>query len=88
MISSLIPATEDLCLDFMVVHQGILRTTANICRVISRPDSHLLIVGLTGSAKLECIHIACTYLNQKLMTITPLKGYSIDDFFSDLKMVN
>lgn len=74
-------------MDFLVVHDGILRTTANICRVISRPELHLLIVGLIGSGKLECIHIACTYLNVKLTTITPLKNYSIDDFFSDLKMV-
>lgn len=80
-------ATEDLCLDCVVVHQGILDTTANVCRVISRPNSHLLVVGLTGSGKRECIHVACTYLNIKLMTITPLKNYSIDDFFSDLKMV-
>lgn len=80
-------ATEDLCLDSVIVHQGILQTTADICRVISRLDSHLLIVGLAGSGKLECIHISCTYLNIKLMTITPSKNYAIDDFFSDLKMV-
>lgn len=60
---------------------------ASICRTLSRFESHVLLVGPTGSIKIDALHIACTYLGIKIATITPIKNYSMIDFYNDLKTV-
>lgn len=80
------PDNEDIALD-TVVTETILATTASICRVLSRNESHLLLAGATGCGLIDSLHIATTYLGVKLMSITPIKNYDISDFYSDLKMV-
>lgn len=78
--------TEDIALD-IVITESILETTAAICRILSRCESHVLLVGPTGSGKLDALHITCTYLNVKFASITPSRNYNINDFYNDLKMV-
>lgn len=70
------------------ISDEVLSTTAPICRILSRPESHLVLVGSAGSGKVESVHIACTHLNVKLLTLSLVKNYSMDDFFADLKLVS
>lgn len=85
-ISIYIADTEDIALD-TVITESILDTTASICRILSRSESHVLLVGPTGSSKIDALHVTCTYLGIKIASLTPLKNYSISDFYNDLKMV-
>lgn len=70
------------------ISDELLNATASICRVLSRPESHLVLVGSAGGGKIECIHIACTQLYIKFFTLSLVKNYSMDDFFADLKLVS
>lgn len=78
--------TEYIALD-SVITETLLNTTASISRILSRKESHILLAGPTGSCKIDAIYISCTFLGLKLMSITPLKNYNINDFYNDLKMV-
>lgn len=71
----------------IVVTQEILATTASVCRTLSRSSGHLILSGPAGSGKLESMFLACTFLNIKVATITPVKNYSLEDFCNDIKMV-
>lgn len=70
-----------------VITESILEITASICRILSRSESHVLLVGPTGSSKIDALHVACTYLGIKIASITPFKNYSLTNFYNDLKMV-
>lgn len=70
-----------------VVTDLLLDTIASICRTIARDETHIVLAGPTGSIKFDALHIACTYLGIKMATITPVKNYSTQDFYNDLKMV-
>lgn len=72
---------------YTVVNSLFLETTASICRTLSRIESHILLAGPTGSMKIDAFHVACTYLGIKMMSITPVKNYNMNDFYNDLKMV-
>lgn len=70
-----------------MITDTLLDTTASVCRILSRNESHILLAGPTGSCKIDAIYISCTFLGVKLLSITPLKNYNINDFYNDLKMV-
>lgn len=70
-----------------VVSDLLLETIAAICRTFARNESHILLAGPTGSIKFDALHIACTFLGIKMITITPAKNYNINDFYNDLKTV-
>lgn len=70
-----------------VVSDLLLETVAAICRTFARNESHILLAGPTGSMKFDALHLACTHLGIKMITITPVKNYSINDFYNDLKTV-
>lgn len=70
-----------------VVNDLLLETTASICRTLSRFESHVLLTGPTGSITIDALHIACTYLGIKIVTVTPIKNYNMNDFYNDLKTV-
>lgn len=79
--------TEDIVL-YTVVNDLLLETTASICRTLSRIESHILLVGPTGTLKIDALHIACAHLAIKIASITPVNNYNTNDFFNDLKMVH
>lgn len=70
-----------------MITDTLLDTTASVCRILSRNESHILLAGPTGSCRIDAIYISCTFLGVKLLSITPLKNYNINDFYNDLKMV-
>lgn len=70
-----------------VINEPLLQTTISICRALSRLESHVLLAGPTGSDKIEALHIACTYMGIKFVSITPVKNFNMNDFYNDLKMV-
>lgn len=70
-----------------VINEPLLETTISICRALSRLESHVLLAGPTGSDKIDALHIACTYMGIKFVSITPVKNFNMNDFYNDLKMV-
>lgn len=86
-VSFLFVGTEDIIL-YTVVDQMLLDTIASICRTLSKPESHVLLAGPSGSIKFDALHIACTYLGIKIASITPVKNYNMNDFYNDLKVVS
>lgn len=76
---------EDVKLQ-VVIGPELLQLTSSICRALSRPATHAILVGAAGSGKDESLHIACNILNIKLMSVTPVRNYSLDDFYGDIKL--
>lgn len=77
--------TEDVHLQ-VVMGPEILQLTASICRALSRPMTHAILVGTAGCGKDESLHIACNILNIKLVTVMPVKNYALEDFYGDVKI--
>ncbi|GAB0096653.1 Cytoplasmic dynein 2 heavy chain 1 [Sergentomyia squamirostris] len=77
--------TEHISIDSPVTNQ-VLATVAAVCRVISRPETHMILGGLSGSGRRECIYIAGVLLQTKIHTLQPTPKYLMNDFFNDLKM--
>lgn len=72
----------------MIVGPEFLQSTASICRALSRPATHLVLLGMAGSGKMESLHIACNILNIKLVSVIPIRNYGIEDFYGDIKIVS
>ncbi|XP_059611101.1 cytoplasmic dynein 2 heavy chain 1 [Phlebotomus argentipes] len=77
--------SEHIAIDSPITDQ-LLTTVAAICRVICRPETHMVIAGLSGSGRRECLYIAGVLLQTKIHTLQASSNYSIGDFFSDLKI--
>lgn len=82
----LFTATEDIYLETPIT-DDLLRTTETICGVLSRPETNLLICGVSGSGRTEALHIAGTILHIKIASLSPVANYKLDDFYNDLRMV-
>lgn len=76
---------EDVKLQ-VVMGPELLQLTSSICRALSRPSTHAILVGTAGCGTDESLHIACNVLNMKLMSVTPVKSYALDDFYGDIKL--
>uniref|UniRef100_A0A1B0CJW6 Cytoplasmic dynein 2 heavy chain 1 n=1 Tax=Lutzomyia longipalpis TaxID=7200 RepID=A0A1B0CJW6_LUTLO len=76
---------EHIAIDAPVTDQ-LLTTVAAVCRAISRPETHMLIAGLTGSGRKESLYIAGALLQTKIYTLQASANYAMGDFFSDLKL--
>lgn len=60
---------------------------SSVCRALSRKQTMLVLCGLSGSAREDALHIACTILHVKSHTLQPIKSYGITEFHNDLKTV-
>lgn len=63
----------------------LLSQTASVIRAISRPETHLVVIGTVGCGHTESIHIAAAGWQVKLFTIQAVRHYSKNDFYNDLK---
>ncbi|XP_053685293.1 cytoplasmic dynein 2 heavy chain 1 [Sabethes cyaneus] len=59
---------------------------AAIVRVLSRPQSNLILCGKAGSCRLEALYTAATMLNVKVVFPQTSKGYALNEFNNDLKI--
>lgn len=78
--------TEDVHLQ-AVIGPELFQMSASICRALCRPKTHLILLGMAGCGMMESLHISCNVLNIKMLSVTPVKNYAMEDFYSDIKIV-
>lgn len=64
----------------------LMRSVASMVRVLSRPCTNACLAGKLGSGRFESTVLACTILNIKIYYLQITKSYSLNDFYSDLKL--
>ncbi|XP_055916348.1 cytoplasmic dynein 2 heavy chain 1 [Eupeodes corollae] len=68
------------------ITKELLDQSAKIARVISRPNSHLMIIAQPSGRHLDAMNIASTQLQAKIYLPQGVKDYNIQDFYNDLKL--
>lgn len=68
------------------VTNELMTTVASMVRVLSRPCTNACLAGKLGSGRFESTVLACTILNIKIYYLQITKSYSLNDFYSDLKL--
>ncbi|XP_058460067.1 cytoplasmic dynein 2 heavy chain 1 [Malaya genurostris] len=66
--------------------EDFIETVASIVRVLSRPQSNLVMCGKIGSCRLEALYVAASMLNVKVVFPQTSRNYSINEFNNDLKI--
>ncbi|XP_055534643.1 cytoplasmic dynein 2 heavy chain 1 [Wyeomyia smithii] len=66
--------------------EAFMDAVAAVVRVLSRPQSNLVLCGKTGSCRLEALYTAAAMLNVKVVLPQTSKGYAISEFNNDLKI--
>lgn len=58
---------------------------SRICRIISQPRGHALLVGVGGSGRSSLCRLAATMMNMDLQTVNIVRNYGIADFRDELR---
>ncbi|EDW77285.2 uncharacterized protein Dwil_GK18215 [Drosophila willistoni] len=68
------------------ITEELLHHTAKVARILSRNDSHLLILARSGGRQLDAIYIAATLQQAKVSTLQGGSDYNLGEFYNDLKL--
>lgn len=76
----------------------LMQNVAHVARVLGRREppsttggggggsGHLVLCGPSGSCRTTALHVACTHLGVRVCTVVPVRGYSLEHFYGDLKV--
>ncbi|KAH8376856.1 hypothetical protein KR093_001749 [Drosophila rubida] len=68
------------------ITEELLQHSAKMARVLSRPDAHLLILAQAGDRHMDALYAAATLQQAKVLMLQGGVGYSLADFYNDLKL--
>lgn len=81
----IIEANEDVLISKPIT-STLLNATASVCRSLSKKESNIILCGEIGSGRKESLHIACAILHIKIFYPQPIRNYSLNEFYNDIKI--
>ncbi|KAI8114967.1 Cytoplasmic dynein 2 heavy chain 1, partial [Lucilia cuprina] len=77
--------SESFIIDAPVTKE-LLEQTSKLARLLTRNNTHILMVGTAGERQMDCIYAAATMQQAKIQLLQGGCNYGLMDFYNDLKL--